>query len=107
MPGKPLSPIPEPIGAGDLTQAKVFTGPRGALMQDPIGTCASSTERKGGERSCSAPGGRWSASPSGNPFWGGGYDPRQEASYKGTVEGLTACAFPKRPRRHGHRWTIS
>ena len=33
LPGKPLSPIPEPIGAGDLTQAKNFTGPRGALMR--------------------------------------------------------------------------
>ena len=32
QPGKPLSPIPEPIGAGDWTQAKVLTGPRGALM---------------------------------------------------------------------------
>ena len=33
LPGKPLSPIPEPIGAGDLTQSKVFSGPRGALMR--------------------------------------------------------------------------
>ena len=33
LPGKPLSPIPEPIGAGDLTQSKVFSGPRGAMMR--------------------------------------------------------------------------
>ena len=30
---KPLSPIPEPIGARDLMQKKVFTGPRRALIQ--------------------------------------------------------------------------
>ena len=33
LPGKPLSPVPELIGARDMTQAKVFTGPRGALMR--------------------------------------------------------------------------
>ena len=32
LPGKPLSPIHEPIGARDWTQAKVVTGPWGALM---------------------------------------------------------------------------
>ena len=31
--GKPLSPIPEPIGAGDLMQGKVFSGPEGRLMR--------------------------------------------------------------------------
>ena len=31
--GKPLSLIPEPIGAGDLTHAKVFSGPGGRLMR--------------------------------------------------------------------------
>ena len=33
LPGKPLSPIPKPIGAGDLTQSKVFSGLRGAFMR--------------------------------------------------------------------------
>ena len=47
LPGKPLSSIPEPIGAGDLTQAKIFTGPQGALMRGSH-WCASSTRRKGG-----------------------------------------------------------
>ena len=37
MPGKPLSPIPEPFGAGNLTQFKVFLGPRGALMRGSHG----------------------------------------------------------------------
>ena len=32
--GKPLSPVLEPIGAGDLTQAKVFSGPGGRLMRN-------------------------------------------------------------------------
>ena len=31
--GKPPSPVPEPIGAGDLTQAKVFLAPGGRLMR--------------------------------------------------------------------------
>ena len=31
--GKPLSPVPEPIGGGDLTQAKVFSAPGGRLMR--------------------------------------------------------------------------
>ena len=33
LPGKPLSPILEPIGAGDLKRATAFTGPRGASMR--------------------------------------------------------------------------
>ena len=33
LPGKPVSPIPEPILAGDLTRSKVFLGPPGALMR--------------------------------------------------------------------------
>ena len=33
LPGKPRSPIAEPIGAEDLMQGKIFTGPRGALMR--------------------------------------------------------------------------
>ena len=33
VPEKPLSPIPEQIGARELTQSKVFTGPRAALMR--------------------------------------------------------------------------
>ena len=37
LPGRPLSPIPEPIGAGDLTKGKVFTGPRGTLMRGSHG----------------------------------------------------------------------
>ena len=32
MPGKPPSRIPEPMGAGDLTQSKDFTGSWGPLM---------------------------------------------------------------------------
>ena len=32
VPGKPPSPIPEPMGAGDLTQSKDFTGSWGPLM---------------------------------------------------------------------------
>ena len=31
--GKPVSPIPDSIGAGDLPQAKVFSGPVGRLMR--------------------------------------------------------------------------
>ena len=31
--GKPMSPIPEPTGAGDLTHAKVFSGQGGRLMR--------------------------------------------------------------------------
>ena len=31
--GKPLSPIPEPVGAGDLTPAHVIWGPGGRLMR--------------------------------------------------------------------------
>ena len=31
--GKPLSPVPEPIGAGDLMQAKDFSAPWGRLMR--------------------------------------------------------------------------
>ena len=46
--GKPLSPIPEPIVAGDLTQAKVFTGPQGALMRGShLDVCFLHWEEKG------------------------------------------------------------
>ena len=33
LPGKPLSPIPEPIGSNDLAQAEAFTGPHGTFMR--------------------------------------------------------------------------
>ena len=75
-----MSPIPEPIGAGELTQAKVFTGPRGALMR---GSHWELCFLRWEERGCVQ------VQRSGRkleciPHW-----VWQEASYEGAVEGLT------------------
>ena len=96
LPGKPLSPIPEPIGAGDLTQAKVFPGPGEALMRGShCKRCFLHWEESA-----------WVKVPRSRrkleciPQWEsilwGVYEPRRQASYEGAVEGLTIT----RPIKH-------
>ena len=70
LPGNPLSPIPKPIGAGNLTQSKVFTGPRGALMRGSHWEMLYLHWEERGWVKLERPGASWSASPSGKPFWG-------------------------------------
>ena len=80
-------PHPEPIGAGDSTQSKVFSGPRGALMRgsywellflhwEVMGWVKLQRSRKL----------EWES------ILGAAYDPGQEASYEGAVEGLAITA---------------
>ena len=89
LPGKPLSPIPEPVGAGDLTQAKVFTGPRGALMRGlHWELCFPNWEERGWVK-LQRSGRKLECIPQWESILGGVYDPVQEASYEGALEGLT------------------
>ena len=83
QPGKPLSPIPEPIGAGDVTQAKVFTGPRDALMRGSHWElCFLHWEEKGWVK-LQRSGRKLECIPQWESILGGVYDPGQEASYEG------------------------
>ena len=100
VPGKPLSPIPEPIGAGDFAQAKVFTGPRGALMRGSHWEfcflhweerVSVKLQRSGRKTECIR---QWASN------LGGVYDPGQEASYEGTVQGLTITRTIKPLAQH-------
>ena len=88
LPGKPLSPIPEPIGAGDWTHAKVFLGPRGALMRSSHWELLFlHWEEKGWPKLQRS--GRVGVHPPSGFHFRGVYDPGQDASYEGAVEGLT------------------
>ena len=89
LPGKPLSPIPEPIGARDLTQAKVFTGPRGALMRGFHWELSFLHWEERGWVKLQHPRRKLECIPEWESTLGGVYDPGQEASYGGAVEGLT------------------
>ena len=72
LPGKPLSPIPEPIGGGDLAQAKVFTGPRGALMRGSHWElCFLRWEERGGVK-LQRSGRKLECIPQWETIWGGG-----------------------------------
>ena len=83
-----MSPIPEPMVAGDLTQAS-FYGPAGCLdagvllgtMLPPLGG------KRVGETEALRP--QIGTHPMVGIILGGVYDPRQEASCRGGVEGLT------------------
>ena len=86
LPRNPRSPIP---GDGDLTQAKIFSSPRGALM---LGShwelCFLDWEER--ERvKLQRFGRKFECIPYWESSLGGMYDPGREASYEGDVEGLT------------------
>ena len=96
LPGKPLSPIPEPNGAGHLTQSKAVSGPPGALMP-----CSNWEliflhweERGWVKLQCS--GRTLECFPQWESILGGVYDPGQEASCEAAVECLTIT----RPIKH-------
>ena len=80
---------PAPIGAGDLTQAKFFTGPRGALMRGSHWElCFLHWEERGWVKQRRS-GRKLECIPQWETTFGGLYNPGQEASYEGAVEGLT------------------
>ena len=86
---EPLSPIPEPMGAGDLIQAKVFTGPRGALMRgSDWELCLIHWEEKRWVH-MKRSGPKWECIPQRESIYGRVYDPRKEALCEGGVEGLS------------------
>ena len=88
--GKPLSPIPERIGVGDLTQAKVFSGPGGSLDAElPLGAVVPPLGGTGVGEAAALRAQVGVHPPLGIHFGGGVYDLGQEASYEGAVEGLT------------------
>ena len=89
QPGNPVSRIPEPIGAGHLTQSKVFTGACGALVRgSDWELCFLNWEEKRvGEGS--SLGAQLGVHPMVGIHFGGVYDPWQEASYNRPVEDFT------------------
>ena len=89
LPSKPLSPIPEPIGAGDLTQSKVFMGPRDALTRGSHWELLFFHWEERGLVTLQRSGRKLECIPQWESILGGVYDPGQEASYEGAVEGLT------------------
>ena len=87
--GKPLTPVPEPIGAGDLTQAKVFSGPGGRLMRSSHWELLFLHWEEHGWVKLQRTGRKLECIPHWESILGGVYDPGHEASYEGAVEGLT------------------
>ena len=87
--GTPPSPVPERIGAGDLTQAKDFWGPEGRLMRSSHQELLFLYWEERGWVKLQHNGRKLECIPQWESILGGVYDPAQEASYEGTVEGLT------------------
>ena len=86
--GKPLSPVPEPIEAGDLTQAKVFSAPGGRLMRKSHWELLFLHWEERGWAKLQRTRRKLECIPQWESILGGVIDPGQEASYKGAVEGL-------------------
>ena len=84
-----MSPVPEPIGAGDLTQAKVFSVPGGRLMRSPHWVLLFLHWEERGWVKLQRTGRKLECIPQWESILGGVYDPGQEASSEGDVEGLT------------------
>ena len=89
MPQKPLSPVPEPIGAGDLTQAKVFYAPGGRLMRSSYWEMLFLHLEERGWVKLQRTGRKLECIPHWESILGGLYDQGQDASYEWAVEGLT------------------
>ena len=87
--GKHLSPVPEIIGAGDLTQAKVFSAPGRRLMRSSHWELMFLRGEERGLVKLQRTGRKLESIPQWESILGGVYDPAREASYEGAVEGLT------------------
>ena len=89
QPGKPLSSTPEPIGAGDLTKAEVFMGPRGALLRGSHWElCFLDWEKKVWVK-LQRSGCKLECIPQWTFIFAGMCDAGEEALYEGSVKGLT------------------
>ena len=87
--GNPLAPVPEPMGATDLTQAKVFSAPGGRLMRSSHGELLFLHWEERRWVKLQRTGRKLECIPQWESIWGGVYDLGQDASYEGAVEGLT------------------
>ena len=87
--GKPLSPVPEPIGAGDVTQAKFFSAPGGRLMRSSHWELFFLQWEERGWVKLERTGRKFQCIPQWESILGGLHDPGQEASYEGAAEGHT------------------
>ena len=70
-----MSPIPEPIGDGDLTQSKVYSGPRGALMRGSRWELLFLHLEESGWVKLQRSRRKLECIPQGESFFGGVYDP--------------------------------
>ena len=87
--GKAPAPFPEPIGARDLTQAKVFSGPGGRFMRSSHWELLFLHWEERGWVKLQRSGRKLESIPQWESILGEVYDPGPEASYEGALEVLT------------------